>query len=253
MLNKFLVITRDKRENYLAEYLRMQNYSIIESNIYLSGNYDGIILPINYEFTEELLTQSSPIFGGNLSHCTIEKFKTKNIPVYDYFNNETVKYKNAVLTAQATMGIILNNYEKSISESKILVLGFGRIGKIICKYLYSWGIIPYVSARKEINFAEIESMGFNKETTGNISNPDKFDIIINTIPYLVIDKDFIDNLNKKVYIIDLSSKPGGVDFEYAAQKQIRCIHALGLPGKFYPQSAGKILASSIINILNERS
>ena len=52
-------------------------------------------------------------------------------------------------------------------------------------------------------------------------------------------------------IIDLASYPGGVDFAYAEKCGIKAIHALSLPGKIAPKSAGEIIESTILNILKE--
>lgn len=252
MLNKFLVITRDEREKYISEHLRYHNYKIDESSKLIIGFYDGIILPINHKISDEIIDNYSLILGGNIKEDELINFQGKTKKIVDYYQNETVKYKNAILTAQATLAMLFN-YKKSLNDTKILIIGYGRIGKIISRYLYALGINPYVSARKEIDLAQIESLGYYKELTSDIKNIDSFDIIINTVPFLIVDKIFLNSVKKDVYIIDLASKPGGIDFEYAKAKELNCVQALGLPGKFYPESAGKILAESIIKILSERS
>ena len=52
-------------------------------------------------------------------------------------------------------------------------------------------------------------------------------------------------------IVDLASKPGGVDFEAARKMGIKVIWALSLPGKVAPDTAGDIIGKTIINILDE--
>ena len=54
-------------------------------------------------------------------------------------------------------------------------------------------------------------------------------------------------------IIDLASKPGGVDFDTAAQLGIKVVWALGLPGKIAPITSGEIIADTISGIIQERS
>ena len=54
-----------------------------------------------------------------------------------------------------------------------------------------------------------------------------------------------------VLIIDLASKPGGVDFDSAKQLDVKVIWALALPGKCAPVTAGKIIKNTVENILNE--
>ena len=59
-------------------------------------------------------------------------------------------------------------------------------------------------------------------------------------------------LNPSALIIDLASKPGGVDFESASLMGIKTIWALSLPGKVAPVTSGEIIAKTIRNILTER-
>jgi dipicolinate synthase subunit A len=52
-------------------------------------------------------------------------------------------------------------------------------------------------------------------------------------------------------VIDLASKPGGVDFEYAQYKGIKTIHALSLPGKVAPVTTAMYMETVIYNIIKE--
>jgi dipicolinate synthase subunit A len=54
-------------------------------------------------------------------------------------------------------------------------------------------------------------------------------------------------------IIDLASYPGGVDFEADSRLKIKSIHALSLPGKIAPKTAGAIIKSTIYDIINEEA
>ena len=74
---------------------------------------------------------------------------------------------------------------------------------------------------------------------------DSADLIINTVPVLVIDSKIIAQMRPQTLIIDLASPPGGVDFEAAKKQNIQVITAPGLPGRVAPKSAGEILAATI--------
>ena len=52
-------------------------------------------------------------------------------------------------------------------------------------------------------------------------------------------------------MIDLASKPGGIDFDAARELGVNTIWALSLPGKVAPISAGQIICDTIHNILTE--
>ena len=79
----------------------------------------------------------------------------------------------------------------------------------------------------------------------------KSDIIFNTVPAPVISRQVLDELAPETLIIDLASEPGGTDFDYASKLGITVVHALGIPGKFAPRTAGEILKSTILSMLTE--
>ena len=60
-------------------------------------------------------------------------------------------------------------------------------------------------------------------------------------------------MKEKAFIIDLASRPGGVDSDAALRYGIRVIRALSLPGKVAPISAGRILADCVLRQLREGS
>ena len=96
----------------------------------------------------------------------------------------------------------------------------------------------------------VNGYGFDTVNTSLLSESAKdMDLIINTAPSRVITKEVLSCLKKDVLIIDLASRPGGVDMDEASLLGIRVIWALGLPGKCAPVSAGRIIGSSILNLL----
>jgi dipicolinate synthase subunit A len=68
---------------------------------------------------------------------------------------------------------------------------------------------------------------------------------------MIIDEKVLTTLDKTL-IIDIASLPGGVDFEAAKQLNVKTIHALSLPGKVAPDTAGDIILKTVLNMLNER-
>lgn len=61
----------------------------------------------------------------------------------------------------------------------------------------------------------------------------------------------LDQLTREQLMIDLASMPGGVDFDYARKRELRVIHALGIPAKVAPKTAGNIIATAIIEELSQ--
>ena len=82
-------------------------------------------------------------------------------------------------------------------------------------------------------------------------NLTKFDIIINTIPFQILDENRLDMLKKDVVIIDLASNPGGVDRKAAKEKNIKLIWALSLPGKVAPVTSAEFIKETLYHALKE--
>ena len=79
-----------------------------------------------------------------------------------------------------------------------------------------------------------------------------YDIIFNTIPFVVLDKNMLQLLKqKKPLIIELASKPYGVDFEEANKLGIKVVKAQGLPGKVAPLTSAINIKNILYRILQE--
>ena len=61
----------------------------------------------------------------------------------------------------------------------------------------------------------------------------------------LLKKEELDSFRKDITIIDLASKPGGVDEEYAKEIGVKVIIALGIPGKEQPTTAAKYIKETI--------
>ena len=88
--------------------------------------------------------------------------------------------------------------------------------------------------------------------TGDLSGcAGDFDVIFNTVPAEVLDRNVLEQIPDDTLIIDLASKPGGVDFSAAKELGKKVIWALSLPGKTAPITSGRIIKETILNMLCE--
>ena len=78
-----------------------------------------------------------------------------------------------------------------------------------------------------------------------------FDIIINTIPFQILDENKLKNVKKECTILDLSSNPGGVDRSAARRLGLKLIWALSLPGRVAPLTTAEFIKETIYHILKE--
>lgn len=253
---KIHVIGEDQRSNYLRE-LYQKDIAKIELA-------DEIICPIPFTrdnikinnsnmSIEELLNiqniESKIIYTGALNNYAKEKLNEKNIKVIDIMQDESFVIKNAIATAEGTIKKVIEMTPFTINQSNVLILGYGRIGKILSHYLSSFGAKLYVEARSKRDIAIIKSMGYNEVEIERLEDYLPIaDIIINTIPYQIIDKNKVDYLRSDTYVLDLASPPGGVDYEALNRRNIKSCWYLAIPSKDSPQTAAKYIKETIDEI-----
>lgn len=213
-------------------------------NLYLPMNSHNICLN---SFLDKI-EKECVVLGGRCKNLSSQQRER----VVDYFEREELTVANAYITAESAVGIAMQEMKESLLDMTVLVMGYGRIGKSLCHILKGMGANVYASARKESDFAWIRAYGYSPVDTSKICDiVAECKLVFNTIPRLVLGERILSCLQKDTLIIDLASKPGGVDFEAANKCGLKTLWALGLPGKKLPVSAGRVQASVIIDILDD--
>ena len=280
-ISNFGVIGGDERQIAMAKSISNDGYNVYISgfekyNDISSNNLDYtilksecIILPL--PVTKDNITINAPFSDTNiiLNDGLAKKMKNKkvfcgmssklyktsdvwkSVDIYDYYNREDYAIKNAVPTAEGAIAIAMSEYSGTINGSRCLITGFGRIGKVLAGMLKGLGACVTVSARKQSDLAWIEILGYNPIKTSNIYKTNGYDLIFNTIPYMIFDSHTLALSATDSIVIDLASLPGGVDFNAARRLGIKAIQALSLPGKVAPKTAGEITKKTIYNMLEE--
>ena len=132
------------------------------------------------------------------------------------------------------------------------VLGFGRVANILSHKLAALGVSVTVFARKIHARAWARAYGYGAEEVDAISaHIAEYDCVFNTVPRVVIDSAVLGKMRRDTLIIDLASKPGGVDYIRARECGIKAIPALSLPGRVAPDTAGGYIADTVMNIIRE--
>lgn len=171
--------------------------------------------------------------------------------IYDYSAEEEFAVLNAVPTAEGAIECAMQNFEGTIDKSRCMITGFGRIGKILSHKLKLLGAEVAVTARRQSGLAYASALGYETVRTERLRSVKGFDVVFNTIPSMIFDKNLLMNTDSSTLIIDLASLPGGVDFEAAHALGLDAVRALSLPGKCAPKAAGKIIETTVFNIIEE--
>lgn len=188
---------------------------------------------------------------GAINNYSKELAKKYGIEYIDYYNDEGYKIMNTIPTAEGALSIIISETSVTLFRSKVLVLGYGRIGKLLSEYLKELGAEIFVEARKDSDLTWIETKGMKAVPLWKL---DKYignmDVIVNTIPALVLNSSMLSNVKTDALLLDLASNPGGIDYKYAEKNNIKVVHALGIPGKVACKSAAKYIYDTIERLIS---
>ena len=194
----------------------------------------------------------SVILAGKCDKYLSKLCDEKDVRLTDYYERDDFQILNAVPTAEGAIQIAMEELPSTIHSSKCLILGGGRISKVLASMLRGLGAYVTVAARKKRDIAYAEALGNKGMLLSELyENIGSFDVIFNTIPSLILDRDLLSKTKRDALIIDLASKPGGVDFEAARKMNIKVVWALSLPGKVAPNTAGEIIGTTIKNLIEE--
>ena len=211
--------------------------------------YDG---DIYFYEVFKCMTPKQILIGGKIPENVFKLGNVYSIKIIDYFTREELTVLNSIPTAEGAIEIAMRELPITLHSSKCLVLGFGRIGKILSHMLSSLGAEVFAEARKYADLAWIKAYGYNAVRLDELKGAVKGkDIIFNTIPYEILSYDLLSEIDNDSLIIDLASAPGGVNTKMAEILGIKVITALSLPGKVAPKTAGDMIKTTIENILSE--
>ncbi len=209
-------------------------------------------LSLSFKDFFSMLPENAVVFGGMIPGEVKALAKDSGIFLYDYYTSEELQIKNAVPTAEGAIEIALREMPVTLYKTKSLVIGSGRIAKVTAPLLSAFGSLVTIASRNPESLLWNEIHGYDSVATSRISESvDSYDLIINTAPKRILTGDILSRLKKDCLVIDLASRPGGVDMEEAAGLGVKVIWALGLPGKCAPVSAGRIIGSSVLNMLRQ--
>lgn len=281
----FTIVGGDLRYVYLAGQLAEDGYKVIAvgfdnadlppcvagctdvSQAIALG--DAVILPmpissdgktINAPFSRSCLPleqlyaavdPTQPVFGGRGSADIVAAFERRGVTLYDILEREELTVANAVPTAEGALQLALEELPVTIDGSRALVVGYGRIGKILARMLTALGADVTVAARKPSDREWARVQGCTAVHTAALHTLPPMDVVFNTAPSMLLTRAVLETFSPRALLIDLASRPGGIDFDAAARLHLKTIWALSLPGRVAPKTAGAIIGRTVLNILEE--
>lgn len=286
-IETFAVIGGDLRSSYLAGALAADGYKVITAGFDATelpagvtgctnpaqavALSDCVILPmpvttdgttVNAPFSrskirlDAVLNEMHPgqkLFGGSVSPDLTSEAQRRGLVIWDYLLREELAIKNAVATAEGAVQLMMEELPTTVRDSRVLITGYGRIGRVLAQMLTLLGCRVTVAARKLSARAWAQTVGCTVIPLDELRHMGRYDVIFNTVPQVIFDHALLETMEKSTVLIDLASRPGGVDFPAAAAIGIKTIWALSLPGKVAPKTSGEIICDSILQMLREQA
>lgn len=221
------IVGEDKRQDYLELYLQEQGLMVRRMEAFdpdiLPGN-DILVGPVTFYRDQKLLPHIE------------EACNKAGVTVLNYMASEEFLLRNAFLTAEGLLSIIIQNTAFSLEESNVLLLGLGRCGKAIEKMLkrFSCRLDAYDTVPGTIPLSGI------------------YNVVINTIPAPVITREHLQRFQSGCVLFEVASAPGGFDKAAAEELNLSLVSCPGIPGKYSPRSAGNAIGQTVIGLLNRK-
>lgn len=268
----FAVIGGDRRSFYAAKKLReygfatkifgLKNEEIFRPSEEIGA--DAVLLPVPLSrdgirlFAPE---SKEAIFISDVLHSVSEKaliftggaFGTEAQRITDYAKREDFARMNALPTAEGALMLALQNGKITVCGMPVAVIGFGKVAFAVAKLFSAVGAKVTVFARKEQAREEAHILGYTAKPISALGEcAEEYRLLINTVPSRIFEKATLMRIRKDALLMELASAPFGVNFEEAEALGVRTFLASGLPGKYFPETAGYAVAETVLNILREK-
>ena len=233
-----LCVPRSEAVRYAARYLADLGISVTQT---CAPDVTHVLLPVpsfsnGDEYLAHLLTKLPDgviISGGNLRSPLLEHYGC-----VDFLQDPYYLACNAAITAECALKILEQQLQTDPAGKRVLIIGWGRIGKCLCPLLEDKGAEVSVAARKVTDLAMIRALGY-KDIPIEAAPEEtiRFDIILNTVPVLLFPQI---QVKPDCVLMELASKPGMTGG--------KIFDARGLPGKIAPTKSGRLIAETFIRL-----
>lgn len=203
--------------------------------------------PLIADIVSRLPDSVTAVCGGMIPQNISEMLESMGIEVIDLCKSERFNTLNAVPTVEGAIELAMTHLPITVSGCRAAVIGCGRIGRLLCRRLYALGAEVTAVSRSEKDLTISEIDGYTPcDLKSFVSTVGKTDVIFNTVPHTVLTDEYLSEIRADTPVIDLASRPGGIDMQSALKYGTKVITALSLPGKVAPVTAGKIIARCLI-------
>lgn len=273
------VLGGDRRMALLAQQLRADGFAVRTWGLEAFGEADTpldeaaaaeqIVLPTPLARGEKLNCRSEDaptlealfgrfsgtqlLYAGGVKQSEHEAAHARGLTLTDYLAREECAVRNAVPSAEGAIALAMTETEVTLCGTSCLVIGFGRIGKLLAHRLRGLGADVAVSARRMDDLAWIDAFGYRALHTNRLTGKlGGFRVIFNTVPHMILGAQSLGELRQDCVLIELASSPG-FDRTAAEGLGLRCVAGGGLPGRVAPEAAANTIHTALIKLWEEET
>ena len=204
--------------------------------------------------TADLFRRLQPgqrILAGQVRPQQRREAEALGLTVEDYFLREELAVANAAATAEGAVQTAMERLDRTLLGLDCLVLGFGRIGKLLSCRLHGLGARVTATARRPEDLAWIRAYGYRALETGKLDGClGAFGAVFNTVPSPVLGRVLLEQLPAGCLCVDLASVQG-IDLAAAESLGLPNVWARSLPGRLMPRTAAAVIRDAVYYILLE--
>ncbi len=198
----------------------------------------------------ELASASAPrIFGGGFSGAFMKEMRRVGRRVTDLLDIPSFVEENAVLTAEAALGVGMEAARRSLRHTTVGVIGYGRIASRLTRLLLLLGAEVLVFARREDArlTATLDGASAYPIEEAKTHLP-RCRLLYNTAPAPLLVR-HVSSVLTHCAIVELAS--GRENISLTGVPDVTLTFAHSLPGKILSASAGEVIASTLHQILKK--
>lgn len=274
-MEEILFIGGDKRILYAAELIsqstQVHSLGLGGSFPPPQGKYPAIVLPL--PFSRSGVTVNAPlsdvpvpldiiaeyaqpgalVLSGGTSPALEELCSANRLKLVDYYAGEELTLKNALLTAEGALSLLISGSERALCDSAAVITGYGRIARYLARMLVSSHAQVTVTARDPVQRQAAVLDGccaLPAELAGLAAG--SADLIINTVPAQLLTEGDFAKMRPGAVFLELATRNSPPEREWAQSAGVGYISGAGLPGKYSPHTAGEAIANAVTAALRHR-
>ena len=186
------------------------------------------------------------VCGGKFDAEICALAQKANIFLSDIMKLPEFTAGNAVLTAEGALEKLMAAGKSSLWKSDVLIVGCGRIAKLLAQRLRAMGAYVCIAARSGHDRAMAKVMGLGAMDIFELeSRIGEYNSIVNTVPARVISDAALCCISGEAVLLELASPPGGFDRNLAENIGLKTVFAPGLPGLCAPYTAAELVKQAV--------